>query len=122
MLFKNTSERMMSICASGRGFTVLYYGFKQIIIPLFSIRALGSDTGGSIRLPAAFCGVVGLKPSYGLCSRHGLIPLVNSLDVPGIFTKKVDDAATILGKVNPYRISIRVTMYIEVYMYPQIIV
>lgn len=64
-----------------------------------SYRAIGSDTGGSTRNPASYCGIVGLKPTYGLVSRLGLIPLVNSMDVPGVLTRTVDDCASILNVI-----------------------
>lgn len=60
--------------------------------------ALGTDTGGSVRLPAAYTGVVGFKPSYGLLSRWGVIAYANSLDTVGILGKNVGDVDAVFGK------------------------
>ena len=66
----------------------------------FSVYALGSDTGGSIRQPAGFCGVAGFKPTYGAVSSHGLIAMASSLDQIGPIARNVDDAAAVFEAIR----------------------
>ena len=77
-------------------------GSAAAVIGGLAYGALGTDTGGSVRMPAAYCGIVGLKPTYGLVSIRGIIPLIYSLDHCGPMTKTVEDAAMMLNHMTGY--------------------
>ena len=77
-------------------------GSSSAVASGLCVSALGSDTGGSIRQPAAFTGIVGLKPTYGRCSRFGMISFASSLDQAGVLTRSVDDAAIMLQAISGY--------------------
>ncbi|RIA96316.1 amidase signature enzyme [Glomus cerebriforme] len=94
---ENDGERRVAGGSSG--------GSAAAVASGMCFAALGSDTGGSVRLPASYCGVVGFKPSYGQCSRWGLIAYANSLDTVGILSRTVNDAQIIYDVISKYDVN-----------------
>lgn len=90
----NRKDRLVSGGSSG--------GSAAAVAANICAAATGSDTGGSIRQPAAFCGITGIKPTYGRCSRLGMVAFASSLDQAGIFSKDVRDSALLLKVISGF--------------------